>query len=164
MLVLVLNGITKPFNHRDTETQRRKTDSRPGPLCLCVFVVKSSGISMAAQPLFPSDGAAVFQPPQTGLPIVLGRLENRPSGCGSAALCPPCPRDWALWLRRESRREIFGLGVVSRAPVTPRTKNAQRRRMVLNYDHAVGIAPLEAQDKLTNSVSPETGPDRFRTH
>ena len=53
MLVLVLNGITKPFNHRDTETQRKARDARPGPLCLCVFVVKSSGISMAAQALFP---------------------------------------------------------------------------------------------------------------
>ena len=53
MFVLVLNGITKPFNHRDTETLRKTRDARPGLLCLCVFVVKSSGISMAAQPLFP---------------------------------------------------------------------------------------------------------------
>ena len=50
----MLNGITKPFNHRDTETQRKTRDARPGPLSLCVFVVKSSDLAMEVQPLFPS--------------------------------------------------------------------------------------------------------------
>ena len=38
MFVLVLNGITKPLNHRDTEAQRKTMDwwSEPlCPLCLC---------------------------------------------------------------------------------------------------------------------------------
>jgi len=34
MLVLVLNGITKPLHHRDPETQRKAIGSRYGPLCL----------------------------------------------------------------------------------------------------------------------------------